>query len=52
MQFLGKIYERSLYDKMSKFFTENDLISQNKSRFKSGGYLPQLTDIKHKMMKK
>ena len=32
----GKIFERLLYDSMFKFFTENNLISQNQSGFKPG----------------
>ena len=32
----GKVLERLIYDKMFKFFTENDLISHNQSGFKPG----------------
>ena len=50
LQYLGKIFERSLYDNMSKFFTKNDLISQNKSGFKSGGSCTyQLVSITHQI---
>ena len=32
----GKIFERLLYSSMFKFFTDNNLISQNQSGFKPG----------------
>ena len=32
----SKIFERLLYDSMLKFFTENSLLSQNRSGFKPG----------------
>ena len=32
----GKIFERLLYNSMFKFFTDNNLISQNQSGFKPG----------------
>ena len=44
----GKVIERLIYDKMFAFFTENELISQNQSRFKPGdSCISQLLCITH-----
>ena len=48
----GKIFERLLYDSMFKFFTENNLISQNQSGFKPGDSCTnQLLSITHQIYK-
>ena len=48
----SKILKRLLYDNMFKFFTENDLISQNQSGFKPGDSCTnQLLSITHKIYK-
>ena len=44
----GKILERLIYNKMFEFFTGNELISQNQSRFKPGdSCISQLLCITH-----
>ena len=46
----GKIFERLLNDSMFKFFSENDLISQNQSGFKPGdSCIYQLLSITHQL---
>ena len=48
----NKIFERLLCDSMFKFFTENNLISQNQSRFKPGdSSTNQLLSITHQIYK-
>ena len=48
----SKIFERLLYGSMFKFFTENSLISQNQSGFKSGDSCTnQLLSIMHQINK-
>ena len=48
----GKIFERLLYDSMFKFFTENNLILQNRSGFKPGDSCTnQLLSITHQIYK-
>ena len=45
-----KIFERLLYDSVFKFFTENNLISQNQSGFKPGDFFTnQLLSITHQI---
>ena len=45
-----KIFERLLYDSVFKFFTENNLISQNQSGFKPGDFCTnQLLSITHQI---
>ena len=48
----GKIFERILYNNMYEFFTENNLISPNKSGFKPGdSCINQLLSITHEIYK-
>ena len=45
-----KMFERLLYDSVFKFFTENNLISQNQSGFKPGDFCTnQLLSITHQI---
>ena len=45
----GKIFERILYNNMYEIFTENNLISLNKSDFKPGDHV--LTNVYPSLMK-
>ena len=46
----GKIFERLLYDRMFEFFTANNLISKNQSRFSPGeSCFNQLLSITHEI---
>ena len=48
----GKMFERLLYNDMFSFFIENDLISQNQSRFKpSDSSMNQLLSVTHEIHK-
>ena len=48
----SKIFEGLLYDSMFKFFTENSLISQNQSGFKTGNSCTnQLLSVMHQIYK-
>ena len=46
----GKIFERLIYNNLSEYFIENDLISQNQSGFKAGdSCINQLISITHEI---
>ena len=46
----GKAFERSIYNSLFEYFTENDLISQNQSGFKPGeSCANQLISITHEI---
>ena len=46
----GKVFERLIYNEMSSFFIENDLISANQSGFKQGdSCINQLLSITHEI---
>ena len=48
----GKIFERILFNNVFEFFTKNDLISHNQSRFKQGdSCINQLLPITHEIYK-
>ena len=48
----GKIFQRLLYDSTFKFFTKDNLVSQNQSGFKPGdSCTTQLLSIMHQIYK-
>ena len=48
----GKIFEKLIFNKMFKFFIENDLISSNQSGFKPGDFsINQVLYITHDIYK-